>query len=356
MIDVRTTPAPAFNDALGSSSMTPFVTASASGDPDSVADAGTVRRLIEAWSYGRVTAMSIVADVPGVHRVLRVAIQIPAARQPPENSPTATTAVIVKCFGGSLATDRISLLARWNATLDPSSALQLAPALLVDEHNRIVVAEDLGEARVDQLVARWGPTDIRSLEILRDAGRCLGEIQRLDARGIPVLGLTDHVVQLIAPHPSQLIERLPKYGRLIETTLDYLVTASEPLRQIPSVVSHCDFHLRQLLLTGDRIGVIDWDVVAAGDPAFDVAYLITYLETHGIDPTGELSLAFLRGYRSSVGTTDADFPQRLRTYRLFNLLRRACRRVRLADEGWESKCEHMLSLLETAIHTDLGPS
>lgn len=42
-----------------------------------------------------------------------------------------------------------------------------------------------------------------------------------------------------------------------------------------AVPLHRDFHLRQLFDDGKFVTVVDWDLSAQGDPAFDVAYLTT---------------------------------------------------------------------------------
>jgi aminoglycoside phosphotransferase (APT) family kinase protein len=52
-------------------------------------------------------------------------------------------------------------------------------------------------------------------------------------------------------------------------------------------------------LAAFQICLIDWDLLAWGDPAFDVAYFIVYLRTH-LCPSriGSAVAAFLTGYLS----------------------------------------------------------
>ena len=153
--------------------------------------------------------------------------------------------------------------------------------------------------------------------------------------------MADHRLELIRPAPAALSAALPQWARVVEESLSMLSSMSE---EVVPVLLHRDFHLRQCLADNERVGVVDWDLFAAGDPAFDVAYFTTYLETHGLG-TG-LADAFLAGYAHGGGP---EVEPRLGAYRGFNLLRRACRRFRLHDAGWEREMSRMLASLETAL-------
>jgi Ser/Thr protein kinase RdoA (MazF antagonist) len=69
---------------------------------------------------------------------------------------------------------------------------------------------------------------------------------------------------------------------------------------------HRDLHDGQLLVDGDRIGMIDCDLLAVGDPALDLANLLVHLELRGeqglIRPGSVpgLRAAVLDGYRPDV--------------------------------------------------------
>ena len=92
--------------------------------------------------------------------------------------------------------------------------------------------------------------------------------------------------------------------------------------------------------------VLDWDDIGTGDPIFDVAYLLAWLDAHEAPlRAAEAGHAFLAGY----GPLGPGAEERLPVYRVFNLVRRACRRYRLRDPGWESEAERMLDRLEPAL-------
>ena len=180
------------------------------------------------------------------------------------------------------------------------------------------------------------------------AGRALACLH--SQRGIEsaVKNLAHHVQELISPHPFVLAERFPQYRTLIEATLDTLFKrASAPAFSYEPTPIHRDFQLRQLFLSKGRVWLVDWDTFALGDPAFDVAYFLVYLNTHLDNRRRDLFQdAFLTGYHGSQHPAVID---RLTVYEAFNYLRRACRRFRIQDRGWEEEMQRMLQQLESTM-------
>lgn len=70
----------------------------------------------------------------------------------------------------------------------------------------------------------------------------------------------------------------------------------------PVALVHRDLHEGQLLLAGGRVGLLDFDLLAAGEAALDVANLLVHLELRALqgrcsgDHAAELGEAFLAGY------------------------------------------------------------
>jgi aminoglycoside phosphotransferase (APT) family kinase protein len=90
------------------------------------------------------------------------------------------------------------------------------------------------------------------------------------------------------------------------------------------------------------VTVLDWDDAASGDPAFDVGYFTAYLKTHHeAADAGQGIDAFAAG---SGG--DEALWARVPIYERFNFLRRAARRYRLRDAGWERELASMLRRLD----------
>lgn len=182
-------------------------------------------------------------------------------------------------------------------------------------------------------------------ELVGSALACLHSQRDIES---DVKNLSQHVQELISPHPFVLAERFPQYRPLIEAALDTFSKRDAALEfSYEPTPIHRDFQLRQLFLSEARVWLVDWDTFALGDPAFDVAYFLVYLNTH-LDNHWRESVrdAFLSGYHKSRHASVTD---RLVVYEAFNYLRRACRRFRIQDRGWEAEMHRMLQQLESRL-------
>lgn len=96
--------------------------------------------------------------------------------------------------------------------------------------------------------------------------------------------------------PAPFAGRLNKpYDTLRTQTFD------GPAGDVRPVLLHRDFHDGQVLVDGDRVGLIDFDLMAVGDPALDLGNLIAHLELRELQGMLEdatpLVEAALEGYR-----------------------------------------------------------
>jgi aminoglycoside phosphotransferase (APT) family kinase protein len=186
-------------------------------------------------------------------------------------------------------------------------------------------------------------------------GRALAELHalapltdlppRVALRLGPPRRLRDHLAELVRPAPAELAAHLaarcPEDAQVVEGNLARLFAEEARLGPVAPVLLHRDFHLRQLFDDGRCVTVVDWDDAALGDPAFDVAYFTTYLATHlDAEQAAIGGAAFRAGYGG-----DAHLWARTATWARFNWLRRACRRLRLGDTGWERELAAMVARL-----------
>jgi Ser/Thr protein kinase RdoA (MazF antagonist) len=244
-------------------------------------------------------------------------------------------AIVKILLDGSIAPGVDAL--RWIARCLPDGSTLLVPEIvLADDQCGLLVTTELPGAPLAAVLASSAGE-----HVLARVGRALAELHACPAGPLRPTTLRDHVAELIDPHPAVLADELPEWSDVIHSAFASLASAG-PCRPARVAPIHRDFHVRQIIV-GERIGVVDWDLAAAGDPLFDVAYLTTYLETHGLDADGRLRSAFLASYASSTG--EPVDGERLAVYRLFNLLRRAGRRHRLRDgrsDEWPVERDRML--------------
>ena len=212
-----------------------------------------------------------------------------------------------------------------------------------DEQNRLLLCRFCEGDVVD---VSLGDTALQ--EILFCAGRALKQLHQLKLPELTGRNLSDHVAELIAPHPKKLATEFPEYQAVIEKTLSELQSDSIERSGFEAVPLHRDFQLRQLVVLNGKpktkIAILDWDDMAAGDPLFDVVYLKNYLLNHLEQSRSRILFdSFMEGYGRELVETRPH--EHWRLYSRFNYLRRACRRFRLKDTNWREEMREMLAQL-----------
>jgi hypothetical protein len=195
-----------------------------------------------------------------------------------------------------------------------------APAVLeVDEARGLLVTKALPGRPLTALLAAAddGPDGIdRAGQACRLAGEALA---RLHARPVPDHGLPLH-------GPAQEIAVLERWQRQVAAHVPGMYPGQAVLPDLPTpsrrTLLHRDLHDGQLLVDGDRVGIIDCDLLAVGDPALDLANLLVHLELRGqqgvfgragttpeqsgtVPTVRDLQAAVLEGYRPGGDVRDA---------------------------------------------------
>lgn len=126
---------------------------------------------------------------------------------------------------------------------------------------------------------------------------------------------------------AELVTRLPEQAsriRGLHARLAGWAAALPPAPQLTPV--HRDFYYSQVLIDGPRLTLIDFDLLALGDPAIDVANFAAHLLFLGLDKLGDLNAlareaqSFVDAYRCRA-PVDASFDQRRTFYQAATLFR-----------------------------------
>lgn len=193
-----------------------------------------------------------------------------------------------------------------------------------------------GEHRVLVMASMDGPSyrDVTSRPdwptLLRRAGAALAEVHDLPVPagwGSP-RRLAQHATELCRPHPLELARARPVDAYRV-ATLYAEALAREPVGVTPAVL-HRDVHLGQLVDRGGRVALLDWDLYAVGDPALDVANLLTYLGTRLGPHAAGARDAVREGY---LRRGDPAVLDRLTSYEVLTYLRMAGKRHRRGPAG-----------------------
>jgi aminoglycoside phosphotransferase (APT) family kinase protein len=132
-------------------------------------------------------------------------------------------------------------------------------------------------------------------------------------------GLDDYTARLAAVRPDDL--------PVIETLRAGLLAWAERLPEAATAVPlHRDFYYSQVLFAGLRLHLIDFDLMALGDPAVDVANFIAHLAYLGLEQFNDLVrfdqeiTDFLAVYQSAHAT-DTTFLERVAFYQAATFFR-----------------------------------
>ncbi|MEZ4589776.1 MAG: glycosyltransferase [Chloroflexota bacterium] len=210
--------------------------------------------------------------------------------------------------------------------------------------DQIYVAEPLGYVPdMNLMLQACAPG--QTLNELAEAGsitpwidRCAETLAKLHRTAVPAATngasgwglkpylLTDELENL-AKFRDEICERLPEENGRIQklfATLERWARFLPPLPQ-PTTI-HRDFYYSQLIMDGAAVTLIDFDLIATGDPAIDVANFIAHLYFLGgelrQDWTAFASDAhlFWESYQR-YGMMDATFEERLDFYRAATFFR-----------------------------------
>lgn len=150
------------------------------------------------------------------------------------------------------------------------AGLATVPAVLDVADDRVVLAAVPGmtplELPADDRIA-WRGT-------WQQVGAVLAQLAGARPEGLPV-----HDARAEAEVTRRWVARAVAHGRLPPRDIDGpLAALTEGAPTAPPGVVHRDLHDGQLLVSDGRLGLLDPDTLAAGEPALDLANLLVHLE------------------------------------------------------------------------------
>jgi hypothetical protein len=150
---------------------------------------------------------------------------------------------------------------------------------------------------------------------------------------------------------AQLIGLVPRLAPAAADLLRELQEVHATARDRAARPIHGAPHANQWLLRGDRLGLVDFDRLALGDPERDAATFVAELdfEDRTSVPVEELNRAFLDGYQDTAGELD---PSLLRAYRAHKRLAKALRTARALRPDGDARAERHLARAAECVGTE----
>lgn len=161
--------------------------------------------------------------------------------------------------------------------------------------------------------------------------------------------LRDHLADLVYPQPTELGEQLPQYRTQIETLIAEMKSQERGIK--PSIEIdpiHRNFSLRKLLYREGRAWLIDWDLFAQGDPAFDIGNFVVHLQVRLGEQSRRAIAAFIDGYFNARPLL---ILERVPLYAAFAYLRLAAKCFRHKEAHWEDQLRGYLRRGEECLAT-----
>jgi hypothetical protein len=189
-----------------------------------------------------------------------------------------------------------------------------------------------------------GSPPARPADVALEAGELLRELAALDAAREAGLAVARPSQQLAVAEASArfVAAILPPLGGRLDALLRELEATVPSIDCL--VLSHGDFHARQLLVTPDGLAVVDLDAMRLAPAALDPATYAARLVFGGpddLEDASEVLEELLEGYGGR--------PLGLSWYLATSILRHSRSPFRYLEEDWPERVERMVTAAETAL-------
>lgn len=312
-------------------------------------------QLVDVYDPARMAALVTDAGVGGFEDGLRVT----GLRYRPGQrhvvlveSSDRKRRLFAKCYhddSGRRAVEASHTVAR--ALSRGSAAACTARAAGYSQSHRLVLWAGQGGVPLSRVVCGEGPWALDRLAHVRRAGAALRAVHEgaMGRTGAVREARSDPAAEAAATRRAveHVTTLAPRAGARLDALLVDAVTRLGDLPDEAGHLVHGDYKGDNLLVDGDRLVLLDFDRVSAGDPALDVGKLVADLgwwgQTAGHAPEAVVD-ALLDGY----GPCPRARVTRALHYGVIFQLRAVGRRIPLHSPGWAETVE---ASLETAQET-----
>lgn len=208
---------------------------------------------------------------------------------------------------------------------------------------------------------RWVPGEVATGLLPKDvplAGQIAGAIAKLHRANLPVPRHHGPAEEI-----RILQERLPRVGQIYpqwQGRLERVLQASADLAQSlpphPPIGIHRDFYPDQVLVSGQRLYLLDFDLYCQGDPALDIGNFIAHLSEQSLrqfghgDALGEQEAALVNAFCQIHRTVSR---RAIDIYKTLTLVRHISISSQQANR--RAATAPLLNLCETRLRLAQGP-
>lgn len=218
--------------------------------------------------------------------------------------------------------------------------LQIAPLLGYSDRWHTIVLEWLPGRLLSEALADPQPPYERVLQV----GAALAALHAQHPDGLPLLTRSDETTSLMSL-AVWLGDIYPAVSEYVQSLAQRLAAALLREPQLTAPI-HGDFYAQQVLLSDDRVAILDLDEAKYGDPAADLGLFIAHLERdvlrgtltgHAVQPIQE---RFFKGYQAATG---CPVSTRVALYTAVGLFRLAPDPFRHREPDWPERIQAILA-------------
>jgi tRNA A-37 threonylcarbamoyl transferase component Bud32 len=244
-------------------------------------------------------ALSWTADVVQYRVDMRAIVRLTVAEYDPPSGHTREHQFYAKVYrdaeqGRRAFRSQADLHAR---TAGAGEHLVVAKPIFYDDALRTLVTEAVPGMSFSKIISR----DKRSIDAVRAVARAIARFHQVDVAATP-RPIADEMARLHEARQSLAASR-PDLADEVSAMVDSIAAG---LAEAPSMVIHGDLKPDHILIDGDRVALIDFDLLARADPVVDVAHLVAFLgrpqerSRSRRDETADIAQAFVDEYFAAV--------------------------------------------------------
>jgi hypothetical protein len=232
----------------------------------------------------------------------------------------------------------------WNAPVCQSGALAIPEPLFFNRGLNVIFQRGLAGQNMDE-IGILSRIDLEAA--MEKIGVALAGIHQSAVPASSFRSLQKEIYE-VAEGMEALCKFNPAYQTRLEAINDELWQRLPALTSLDPVPIHGAFRLSQLLIAGDKIGLVDFDGFLQGDPIVDVGSFVAhllYLVVKG-DLTEEQSRAAIRRFcRAYAGAAPWGLPDDLLHWCVPVMLisKQAKKCIRLAKDNHAAKVEQLVN-------------
>jgi aminoglycoside phosphotransferase (APT) family kinase protein len=174
---------------------------------------------------------------------------------------------------------------------------------------------------------------------LRQMAVSLAKLHRTPLQWGEPFTMHDHL-RRCHPRPQVLRDRCPELRGAVDEILAEAVRLEQAYGSAPALI-HGDFHMGQVHTAPGRTWMIDFDACCVADPAADLGNVLVFLKgkARKFPDAPQLADAFLDSYFQHM---PSEVLSRVPLFEAITHLRRACKRMRFQEDGWQKKARRFI--------------